>query len=84
MRNTNWICGFVVLCIGITAQAAVPAQGQVALEKRELNVADAIAYRHGDEVLVVLSDKAYDHVAAFAKDGKRISFITPWIPVRRH
>jgi hypothetical protein len=74
MRNTSWVCGFVVLCASITAaQAATPAQGQVALEKQNWSVADAIAYRHGDEVLVVLSDKAYDR-AAFAKDGKLDDF----------
>ena len=74
MRNTNLVCGFVLLCASIAvAQAAAPAQGQVALEKQNWNVADAIAYRHDDEVLVVLSDKAYDR-AAFAKDGKLDDF----------
>ena len=64
--------GLVLLASGF-AHAAAPAQGHVALEKQSWDVADAIAYRHGDEVLVVLSNKNYDR-AAFAKDGKLDDF----------
>jgi hypothetical protein len=74
MRAINAFLGFALFSAGLTTgQAAAPAQGHVALEKQNWDVVDAIAYRHDDEVLVVLSNKNYDR-AAFAKDGKLDDF----------
>lgn len=81
MRTINVFFGLVLGLSGLAAaQAAAPAQGHVALKKVSWDkvavswdVVDAIAYRHDDEVLVVLSNKNYDR-AAFAKDGKLDDF----------
>jgi hypothetical protein len=72
MHKIATLIGWVLLASGL-AQAGAPSQGHVALEKQSWDVADAIAYRRGDEVLVVLSNKNYDR-AAFAKDGKLDDF----------
>lgn len=74
MRTHTMLFGFVLGSAAMAAaHAAVPAQGHVTLEKQDWDVVDAIAYRHGDDVDVVLSNKNYNR-AAFAKDGKLDDF----------
>jgi hypothetical protein len=48
--------------------AAPPATGTVNLQGQSWEIADAVAYRDGDEVQVAFSSKPFDRTA-FAKDG---------------
>jgi len=64
--------GGIVLALAV-ADACAAVQGHVEVKQQSWNVADAIAYRSGDELKVVLSDKPFDR-AAFAKDGKLDDF----------
>lgn len=74
MRDARQVGRWVgVLLLAAAADAGAAATGHVKIESASWDVADAIAYRNGNELQVVLSDKAYDR-AAFAKDGKLDDF----------
>ena len=74
MPNAKCIRTVSAILIAVAAaDAGAAARGHVDIEKQSWDVADAIAYRSGDELAVVLSDKPYDR-AAFAKDGKLDDF----------
>ena len=67
--------GFIggILLTLAAADASAAAQGHIQIKQQSWDVADAIAYRSGDEIKLVLSDKPFDR-AAFAKDGKLDDF----------
>lgn len=73
MRTRHWLGGIAAMFLATFAHAAPGAHGHVTLEKQDWDVADAIAYRSGEQFIVVLSDKPYDR-AAFARDGKLDDF----------
>src|SRR5690606_33318588 len=72
-RRNTLLPILIAMALPAGAHAAPGATGQFALGEEILPVADAIAWRDGDDLKLVFSDTSFDRVA-FAEDGELDSF----------